>query len=83
AQRCGVLPWNCVGVEDAAAGVEAIARAGMVSVGVGTSAREADVCVDDVVELSLESLREAFASHDNPVNPYMETNLAKVRSEES
>ncbi len=83
AQRCGVLPWNCVGVEDAAAGVEAIARAGMVSVGVGTSAREANVCVDDVRELSLESLRDAFASHDNPVNPYMETNLAKVRSEES
>lgn len=83
AQRCGVLPWNCVGVEDAAAGVEAIARAGMVSVGIGESAREANVQVDHVGELSLAALRDAFDSHENPINPYMETNLAKVRSEES
>jgi beta-phosphoglucomutase len=83
ARRLRVLPWNCVGVEDAAAGVEAIHRAGMVSVGVGESAGEAHVCVGDVSELSLAKLREAFAASDNPVNPYMETNLAKMRNEQS
>jgi alpha,alpha-trehalose phosphorylase len=83
AQRLRVLPWNCVGVEDAAAGVEAIRRAGMVSVGIGESAAEADLCVGDVSELSVGTLRDAFARFENPVNPYMESNLAKVRSEES
>jgi beta-phosphoglucomutase len=83
AQRLRVLPWNCVGVEDAAAGVEAIRRAGMVSVGIGESAAEADLCVGDVSELSVGTLHDAFARFENPVNPYMESNLAKVRSEES
>jgi len=42
AQGLGVEPGNCVGIEDAVAGVEAINRAGMRSVGVG----DADILVE-------------------------------------
>lgn len=56
ADRLSVSPDRCVVVEDAAAGVEAARRAGMVSVMVGT--REANA---DVVVASLEDLhRRAF-----------------------
>ncbi|MFP4106183.1 MAG: beta-phosphoglucomutase [Phycisphaerae bacterium] len=63
AQRTRTLAWNCLGIEDAAAGVEAIKRAGMVAVGIAESAREADVCFDDTTQLSLKVLRDAFEKH--------------------
>ncbi len=59
-QRLRVLPCNAVGIEDAAAGVEAIHRAGCVSVGVGDQASEADVCVDTPQDLSADLLAETF-----------------------
>ncbi len=70
AQRLRVLPWNCVGIEDAEAGVEAIRAAGMVSVGLGETARNAQVCVDDTRALGVHLLRRAFHEHANPRDPY-------------
>ncbi len=81
AQRLGVLAWNCIGVEDAATGVEAIRRAGMVSVGIGDQARQADAQFDRVDQLGVAKLREIFAAHENPINPYLERNVRKAASE--
>ncbi len=60
AEMLGVLPGECIGVEDAAAGVEAIKRAGMFAVGVGSKdilhqadivyVRTEDICFREVVE---------------------------------
>ncbi len=50
-------PCECVGVEDAEAGVEAIRRAGMVAVGVGAQAKDADCWVQTVGDLSIDILR--------------------------
>ena len=81
AQRLRVLPWNCVGVEDAESGIEAILRAGMVAVGIGDQTPDAHLQVASVQDLSVETLQRAFLDNDNPVNPYLERNAAKVRNE--
>lgn len=39
AELCRCDPTHCVGIEDAAAGIEAIRAAGMVAIGIGPSAR--------------------------------------------
>jgi alpha,alpha-trehalose phosphorylase len=55
------LPYrNCVGVEDAQAGIEAINAAGMFSVGIGSYLQGADLKFSDTSELTLERLREEF-----------------------
>lgn len=82
-QQLRAMPWNCLGVEDAAAGIEAIHRAGMAAVGIGDQTAEAEAAFDGVAELSLEGLRKIFADHPGETNPYMEMNVAKVRSEEA
>lgn len=55
AEQLGVDPNNCVGVEDAQSGVEAIKAANMYAVGVGdpTSLRAADWVIADTRELTL------------------------------
>lgn len=58
----GCRPCECVGVEDAEAGVEAIKRAGMIAVGVGEQVREADCKVRTVADLSVDLLRRLFAA---------------------
>lgn len=52
AQGLQVAPANCVGFEDAEAGVTAIKAAGMFAVGVGSATllREADLIVPDLVQ---------------------------------
>ncbi len=62
AELLACAPGHCVGVEDAAAGVEAIHQAGMVAVGVGAQAAAADIQVADTAELSIELLRDACIS---------------------
>lgn len=52
AERLRVLPWCCIGVEDAATGIEAIHRAGMPAVAVGTQAAGGDITVNSTAELS-------------------------------
>ena len=54
-------PEECVGIEDAQAGIEAIHRAGMKAVGVGTPEQmvEADLIIP-TKELSLNKIKSAF-----------------------
>ncbi len=82
AQRLRCLPWNCLGVEDAASGVEAIHRAGMVAIGIGPGGAAAEVQVDGVAELDVAALRRAFAEHDNPANPYLERGLSRTAEDQ-
>lgn len=60
AEKLGLKPSECVGVEDAAAGVDAIKSANMFSVGVGTAQAlpHADYRVDTTAELNLVSILE-------------------------
>lgn len=57
------LPYEaCIGVEDSAAGIEAINAAGMFSVGIGSpdALREAKYRVDDTSRLTLGGILEAY-----------------------
>ncbi|WP_211746648.1 beta-phosphoglucomutase [Paenibacillus sp. Marseille-Q4541] len=62
ASKLGIAPENCVGIEDAEAGIESILSAGMYAVGVGTPAQmqKADLIVSSTAELSLAVLKENF-----------------------
>ncbi|ERJ12919.1 beta-phosphoglucomutase [Haloplasma contractile] len=64
ADHFSVRAESCIGIEDAKAGIEAINRAGMFSVGVGTGTaiKEADLIVQSTSELSLERLLLAAGS---------------------
>ena len=57
----GLKPEECIGVEDARTGIEAIHRAGMKAVGVGTPAEmeEADLLLT-TGELKLQTILEVF-----------------------
>lgn len=58
------VPYKqCIGIEDAKAGIEALQKADMFAVGVGdaTSLGKADHRVDSTKELSFEKIKEAFA----------------------
>lgn len=58
ADLLGLNPSECIGIEDSTVGIEAINRAGMFSIGVGsiTSMEQADYIVENTNELSLENL---------------------------
>ncbi len=62
AQNLGVEPANCIGVEDAQAGIQAINAAGMMSVGVGTESQmqEAKLILPSTAKLELGMLKEYF-----------------------
>ena len=55
---------DCIGVEDSAAGIEAINQAGMFSVGIGNSEHlhDADYLVSDTGQLNLDNIIKKFAS---------------------
>lgn len=57
----GLTPEECIGIEDARTGIEAIHRAGMKAVGVGTKSEmeDADLIID-TKELELNRIKEAF-----------------------
>ncbi|HAK42156.1 MAG TPA: beta-phosphoglucomutase [Clostridium sp.] len=59
AELTGVDIKNCVAIEDAQAGIEAINRAGIFSVGVGNLV-DADLLVDSTSKLNLDSIKESF-----------------------
>jgi kojibiose phosphorylase len=80
-QRLRVLPWNCVGVEDAAAGIEAIHRAGMAALGIGPQAAGADVVAPDIAHVSLGVLRDLFEHHQSDLDPYLQRSLAHINME--
>lgn len=52
AKHLGISPENCIGIEDSAAGITAIKKAGMYAVGVGNpeTVREADLILKDLSE---------------------------------
>jgi beta-phosphoglucomutase len=60
AARLGCPPADCVGVEDAESGIEAIHRAGMPAVGIGEQAAGADLTVGGVHELTVGMLQALF-----------------------
>ncbi|MCQ9210704.1 beta-phosphoglucomutase [Granulicatella seriolae] len=62
AQQLGLPLSECIGVEDAQAGIEAINAAPMFSVGIGSadSLGSADYLVPDTSKLSLEAILQAF-----------------------
>ncbi|MFC3210292.1 beta-phosphoglucomutase [Planomicrobium okeanokoites] len=60
------IPYSdCVGIEDAAAGVEAVNRAGMFSVGVGDDAHlsHADYLVGNTQELEFQKILDEFENN--------------------
>jgi len=65
AARLRVKPWNCIGVEDADAGIESILRAGMPALGVGSQAREGHRHVASIAETTVDFYREMFESCTN------------------
>lgn len=58
AELLHLQPSECIGVEDAEAGIKSINAAGMFSVGVGSpeSMKEADIFVENTKELKLEKI---------------------------
>lgn len=62
AKAVGAEPEECIGIEDAKAGIEAIKRANMKAVGVGTAEQmaEADLILSSTKELDLENLKSTF-----------------------
>jgi len=52
AKHLGIPPERCIGIEDSAAGITAIKRAGMYAVGVGNpeTVKEADLILKDLSE---------------------------------
>lgn len=59
AQKLGVEPKNCIGIEDAFAGVEAIKRAGMKPIGIGNKEvlHNCDVVFDNLTKVDMSVLR--------------------------
>lgn len=66
AAALGVAPGSCVGVEDAAAGVEAIVAAGMFAIGVGDwhELRAANLVVPDATSFEVESFWSRIIASD-------------------
>ena len=66
AEHLGVRFEDCVGIEDARAGVEAIKAAGMVAVGVGHDLPGADWLVAATPSLTVDALEALFQLPDRP-----------------
>jgi beta-phosphoglucomutase-like phosphatase (HAD superfamily) len=62
AERLGVRFEDCVGIEDARAGVEAIKAARMLAVGVGRDLPGADLVVADTRSITVEALEALFTA---------------------
>ncbi|PSL41407.1 beta-phosphoglucomutase [Planomicrobium soli] len=62
ADALGIAYWDCIGIEDAAAGIEALNKAKMFSVGVGDAAHlpHADYLVGNTSELVFEKIIEQY-----------------------
>lgn len=58
AQKLGVMPENCIVVEDAKAGIQAANQAGMTSLGIGDKAvlKESNFVLQDTSELTIDYL---------------------------
>jgi len=58
AAALGVAPAQCIGIEDAAAGIDAIHAAGMAAIGIGRAAQlpKADLVLADIAALDLKQI---------------------------
>jgi len=65
AENISVLPDQCVGVEDASAGIIAIKAAGMIAVGIGDAEilKGADMIIPETKDLTYEKILEAYNFH--------------------
>lgn len=63
ADKLNVPYKNCIGIEDAQAGIDAIKEAGIFAVGVGNYLKKTDWLVSDTKELTYEKLKEKFGKH--------------------
>jgi beta-phosphoglucomutase-like phosphatase (HAD superfamily) len=79
-QHLLALPWNCAGIAADADAADAMRRAGLAVVGVGTDAPQGRF--DSVSDLTPETLAGVLDEIDDPVNPYLERNIAIVQSEQ-
>ncbi|AEJ18985.1 beta-phosphoglucomutase [Gracilinema caldarium] len=59
-ERANVDPRDCIGIEDAQAGIDAIKAAGMIAIGVGQGLKHADKTIHDTRELSYSFLEKVF-----------------------
>ncbi|HKL85629.1 MAG TPA: beta-phosphoglucomutase, partial [Treponemataceae bacterium] len=60
ADLVGIWPSDCIGIEDAQAGIEAIQKAGMLSVAIGLSLQGATKTIADTSSLTVELLESCF-----------------------
>ena len=62
AENLSILPSDCVGVEDAAAGVIAIKAAGMAAIGIGDKEilKGADMILEETADLTYDRIEEAY-----------------------
>ncbi|KZS46623.1 beta-phosphoglucomutase [Paenibacillus glucanolyticus] len=62
AAQLGIEPADCIGVEDAASGVDAIKGAGMFAVAIGNAAHfpHADIVLDSTSQLNFRELAQKF-----------------------
>ena len=61
AEGLGLQPENCIGIEDASAGIKAIHAAGMRAVGIGASLHEADLLLPNTGRLVYGDVKRFFA----------------------
>ena len=58
-EKLGIHYSECIGVEDAVSGIEAIKRANMFAIGIGNKSilREADVIYSETKDIDLKSIK--------------------------
>jgi len=80
ANRCRALPWEAAAIVADADGVSAATRGGATTVAVnGVTGGQAALA--NLAEATVDRVREVFARHENPIDPFLELNIAKMRVE--
>ncbi len=66
AKRLNLLPQECLVIEDSAAGIQAAKKAGMKSIGIGSSSvlYEADIVLSVIQSLSFEHIENAWSKNE-------------------
>jgi beta-phosphoglucomutase-like phosphatase (HAD superfamily) len=80
-QRARALPWESLAIVGDRVTAEAARRSGAVVMAVGEATVGLEPHADDLAALSLSRLREIFATVENPLDPYLELNVAKMKTE--
>lgn len=73
AEKLSVSPEECIGIEDATAGISALKAAGMFAVGVGTIEKlkqaGANLVFESTIELVFSTLLKEFTKNKNNIQP--------------